>query len=153
MKRYVPSPAEAQKRLGRVFRFLNLVFEVQLGDGVWRSVRVGRHMPVRNLANPDLSMLAFTLDPWIATPFLPEIRGVFFASQPGYERGIVSWVPAADMAHLSGIPQGRSVLVPFRAANPDAEAWFVLQLAEVRGMRFRNRQLIRQDRYEYRREP
>ena len=150
---HVPSPVEARRRLGRVFRFLNLVFEVELGDGVWRSVRVGERRPLRNESRPDLSLLAFRLDPWIATPYLPEIRGVFFASRPGYDRGLVSWTPATDMGHLVRAPSGRSLLVPFRAANDDAQAWFVLQLAKAAGMRYRNRTLLRGDRYEYRREP
>ena len=154
-QRWFPTPEEAQRALGHVIRFLNLVFEVELGDGAWRPVRIGEHRPLRNVTRPELSLLAFKLEPLIVTPYLPEIRGCFFASRPGIERGVVSWIPTADMRHLSQLrqPEGVSRYVRFRCVTEDAANWFAVLLAKAGGMRYRNRTLLRQDRYEYRREP
>lgn len=155
MRGHVPSPQEAAARLSRMVRFMNLTYEVRLGDGVWRQVRVGEHLRMRNEAKPDLSLFVFKLEPLILTPYLPELRGTFFATRPGYERQVISWAPTFDMRHLSQIEdaRGQSVRVDFRPLTPEAEDWFILQLAKAGGMRFRNRMLIRKDRYEYRREP
>ena len=151
---HVPSPHEAATRLGRVFRFLNLTFEVQLPDGVWRTVRVGQHRPLFNEAKPDLSLLLFKLDPWVPTPYLPSIGGEFYASQHSFARGFVEWVPTPDMAHLARrVRPGSTVRVGFRACNDDAAAWFVLLLAKAARARYRNKQLMSEDRYEYRQMP
>ena len=152
--RHVPSPQEAEKRLGHIIRFLNLSFEVNLGDG-WRPVRVGSRMTMRNQARPQLSLFVFRLEPLVLTPYLPEIGGTFFASRPGFERGVVSWIPTIGMGHLSGWRdvEGPSKKVGFRAMTQDAQDWFVLQLARASGARYRSKQLIRKDRYEYTREP
>jgi len=152
----VPSPHEAALRLSRMVQYMNLIFEVRLGDGVWRKVRVGQHVRMSNEAKPELALFVFKLEPLIVTPYLPELRGTFFASRPGYERRVVSWAPSMDMRHLSQLDErehGRSLKVGFRPLTPEAEDWFVLQLAKAAGMRFRNRPLLRKDRYEYTREP
>lgn len=151
---FTPSPEEAAQRLGRVLRFLNLTFEVRFCDGVWRLVRIATHRPIYNEYNPGLSLLVFELQPWVATPYLPEIRGFFTASRAGFERGVVSWEPPSDMRFLSGrVPPGGSVLVPFHATNDDSAAWFSLQLARAAKAKFRQRAFLREDRYIYRREP
>ena len=155
LHKWNPSPQVVEAILSRLGRFHALVYEVDLGDGIQRLVRIGQRLPLSNKQRPDLSMLMFVLEPLVLTPYLPEIRGVFYATALSLQKGIISWVPHESMAHLTGrrLRKGESKQVRFRSTTPQAELSLQRKFAKLTGMRYRSKRLIRQDQYEYTREP
>jgi len=139
----VPSPDEVAKAQKRVAKFEALRFELDLGDGVWRMVRIGNRVPLYNPVKPELSMLMFGVTPVVPSAYLPEIGGTFWITLDGLTAGKVTWMPSENQLYL--VQQNRKwkdgTTCKFRCCTEEAGLWLHRELAKACGMRFREHDL------------
>lgn len=140
-----PTPAEVAESKARMFRLSQLIFEVDVSG--WRMVTIHNRLPFPNRIKRHLSLLFFTAQPVIATPYLSDIGGLFCVSLPGLEAKIVSWMPTMDKRRLERVLNPMQALrsslrVGFRPTTIEADNWIRLQLAKASGMRFREHSLL-----------
>jgi len=137
-KEAIPSPDEMAEASKRIAKFKALRFEVDLGDGVWRMVCLGSHVPLRNPIKPELSMLVFRAFPVIGTPYLSEIEGTFWITLDGLTAGKVTWIAGKTQQYLSGRKYGEEAKeCKFRCLTEEAGLWLHRELAKACGMKFR----------------
>lgn len=136
-----PSPEQVAAAKERMRRYNALTFEIDLGNGVWRQIRMGSHVRLYNPVKPELSMLVFRALPVIATPYLSKIGGVFYITLDGLTSGKVTWMSEKAQRHLWKVTRKRgfgegSIECKFRCVTKEAGTWLHRELAKACGMRF-----------------
>ena len=140
-----PTPAEVAKSVARISHLSRLTFEVDVNG--WRLVTIHNKLPFPNRIQRKLSLLFFTAQPVIATPYLSDIGGLFCISLPGVDSQIVSWMPTMDKRRLERVLNPMQALrgslrVGFRSTTIEADNWLRLQLAKAAGMRYKEHSLL-----------
>jgi hypothetical protein len=117
----------------------DLQLEVSFIPGHWRTAQPVNVKHLKNEVIPDLSVVAFQLQPLVFTLNTDFFNAVFFVSEPSLRTQKATWTPTG----------GRSRNVDLRPANEMTYEWLRLQIARAQGKKFRSHNMAGNTVYDY----